>query len=146
MSKRPPVKRPPRKKEESSLLASIRNTFGARPDVLLVRVNVGLFDTSGGYKVRSAPNGYPDLQLVQRRRVWRKMTRGGAFMQHDEEGWFYFGQAIYLECKAKAGKLSKDQMAFKRAAEAVGAIYVVPRSLDDVTAVLGPVPEWVTNG
>lgn len=136
-----PRKRP-RKKEESSLLAAIRREFGSRPDVLMVRINTGVFDAKGGYKVRSAPNGYPDLQLVQRRRVWRKVTRGGAFMQHDEEGWFYFGQAIYLETKAKSGKLSADQVAYQRAAESVGAIYVVPRSLQDVADVLGPVPEW----
>lgn len=138
-----PRKASPRKKEESTLLAEIRREFGSRPDVLMVRINTGVFDAKGGYKVRSAPNGYPDLQLVQRRRVWRKIERATlSFMPHTEEGWFYFGQAIYLETKAKGGKMSREQVAFMKSAESVGAIYVVPRSLDEVAAVLGPVPEW----
>lgn len=131
-----------RKKEESSLLAAIRREFGSRPDVLMVRINTGVFDARGGYKVRSAPNGFPDLQLVQRRRVWRKVTRGGAFMQHDEEGWFYFGQAIYIETKSTRGVLSKDQVAFKLAALTAGAKYIVATRIDDVADELGPVPEW----
>ena len=136
-----------RKKEESNLLAQIRLKFGARPDILMVRINTGVFDAKGGYKVRSAPNGYGDLQLVQRRRVWRKVTRGvNSFMPHDEESWFYYGQAIYIETKTTKGKMTKDQINFMNAAMAVGAEYILARCMEDVEDALGSVPEWCARG
>lgn len=147
MKKPPPVKRAtppraPRKKEESNLLAEIRNTFGARPDVLLVRINTGVFDARGGYKVRSAPNGYPDLQLVQRRRVKVRYRTESNFSAYEEDRWHYYGQAIYIETKTKRGVMSKEQTAFMNAAVKAGAIYVLARSMEDVERELGPVPEW----
>lgn len=132
----------PRKKDESNLLASIRNTFGARPDVLLIRINTGVFDAKGGYKVRSAPNGFPDLQLVQRRRVKVRHRTETNFSIHEEDRWFYYGQAIYIETKTKKGTMSKEQTAFMNAALAAGAEYVLARSMEDVEDALGVVPEW----
>ena len=139
------VKRAPvRKKDESNLLADIRRELGARPDILMVRINTGVFSAPSNPKtrIRSAPNGYPDLQVVQRRRVKVRFRKESNFSAYEEDRWHYYGQAIYLETKTKRGVLSKDQENFQAAAEAAGAIYVVPRSIEDAMRVLGPVPEW----
>lgn len=61
----------PRKREESKLLAQIRLAVGARRDFLLARINVGIYAAPENPKVRirSAPDGFPDLICTQLRRV-----------------------------------------------------------------------------
>ncbi len=137
---------PPRKREESTLLAQIRLAIGARPDVLAARINTGVYAAPGdaAQRIRSAPNGYPDLPLTQLRRVKTRRTVETNFSLYEgPEFWHVYGQSIFVETKAKNGKLSEDQKNFRRAAERVGAIYIAPTSLQEVLDLLGPVPEWV---
>lgn len=143
--KRPPLKAP-RKRAESSLLAQVRLAIGARPDMLVARINTGLFTIPGGGRVRSAPTGYPDLQCTQLRRVKTRRTVETNFSLYEgPEYWLPYGQTVYIETKAPTGVLSQEQQDFRDAARAVGAIYIVPRTVDEVLDVLGPVPEWVVG-
>jgi len=137
--------RPVRRREESTLLADIRLAIGLRPDILQARINTGVYAAPRNPKtrIRSAPNGYPDLPLTQLRRVMVRHRTETNFSLHEEDRWHYYGQTIFVETKSKNGKLSDDQKAFKAAAEKVGALYIVPRSVEEVLDVLGAVPEWV---
>lgn len=135
----------PRAKEESRLLADIRIAVGARADFLVTRINTGVYAAPGKprQRIRSAPNGFPDLIGTQLRRVLEMHRREHTFGKHEEERVHTYGQTIAIETKAKDGELSDEQRLFRRALEAAGGIYIVARSVDDVLAVLGDVPEWV---
>lgn len=134
-----------RKREESTLLARIRLAIGARPDVLAARINTGVFAAPADPKqrIRSAPNGYPDLPITQSRRIMQHIRKETNFSLYEKDEWFEYGQSIFIETKSKNGKLSADQKNFKRAAEAVGAIYIAPTTVEEVIDLLGPVPDWV---
>lgn len=135
----------PRKREESTVLARIRLACGSRADFLLTRINTGVYAAPGkpAQRIRSAPNGFPDLIGTQLRRVLEMYRREHTFGAHEVERWHVYGQAIAVETKAKNGELSDEQRLFRAAFERVGGIYVVAREVVDVEAVLGPVPEWV---
>ena len=143
---RPVTRKPARKREESNLLANIRLAVGARPDVLQQRINTGVFAAidNPDRKIRSAPDGSPDLHLVQHRRVLEHIRTETNFSLYEKDEWFSFGQAIFVETKEPInGKMRQSQKDFRVAAEKVGAIYIIARSVDDVLRALGPVPEWV---
>lgn len=135
----------PRKAEESRLLAQIRIAVGARSDFLIARINTGVYSAPSSPKtrIRSAPNGFPDVIGTQLRRIAYTHRTNMTFSQHEEQRWAYWGQSIAIETKAMKGKLSKDQMNWRDAFERVGGIYIVPRSVDDVLEVLGNEPDWV---
>ena len=128
------------------MLARIRLAVGARQDFLVTRINTGVFkvDAPGGRegRVRSAPDGFPDLIGTQLRRIAAKQTTEGGFMKYEREYWEYVGQAIAIETKAKDGRLSTPQQNWRDAFRRVGGIYVLAKSSDDVYAVLGYEPPF----
>lgn len=134
-----------RHRTESKLLAAIRLAVGARPDFMLSRVNAGVYcaPDNSQVRIRTAPNGFPDIIGTQLRRV--KITRKmeSTFGRYEDEIWRYYGQAIAIETKAPRGKQSEAQAAWQAAFEAVGGVYVLPRSVEEVLAVLGEEPDWV---
>lgn len=141
------TKRAVRKRPESTLLAQVRLAVGARPDFLVTRINTGVFEvatpTGRNARVRSAPDGFPDLIGTQLRRIQARKTVEGGFMRHDKDYWQYYGQAIAIETKAPKGTLSEAQENWRAAFERVGGVYIVARSVDDVLHELGyDVPEW----
>ena len=139
--------KPPRRREESKLLAEIRLAIGSRPDILAARINTGLYKAPHSeHRIRSAPTGYPDLPITQLRRVLEHVVIGGesAMMRYEKDRWFTYGQTIFIETKRPVGgKLSQEQKDFAVAAERVGAMYIAPTSVAEVLDFLGPVPDWV---
>jgi len=105
---------------EAALQQQIRLTLGQRDDVMLFRINVGKFrPMEGGARViQSAPEGTPDLLGVMAP-----------------------GRAIAIEVKAPKGRQRDAQVAFQRAWEARGGIYVLAKSIEDVYRGLGISPE-----
>ncbi len=106
---------------EALLQQQIRLTLGQRDDVMLFRINVGKFRPLDGHQqrvIQSAPEGTPDLLGV--------MTPG---------------RAIAIEVKAPKGRQRDAQVAFQKAWEARGGIYVLAKSIEDVYRGLGISPE-----
>lgn len=132
-----------RKREESNLLARIRLAVGSRPDFLVTRINTGVFSAPGdaASRIRSAPNGFPDLIGTQLRRIFARRVREHTFGRHEEDYWHYYGQAIAIETKSQRGALSDDQRAWRTAFESMGGVYLLARSVEDVEALLGSVTE-----
>lgn len=133
------MKTTPRKRDESKLLADIRLAVGARSDFLLTRINTGVFQVQGG-KVRSAPNGFPDMIGTQHRRVLEHIRVETNFSLHEKQEWHAYGQAIAIETKTVKGRMSDAQKAWRAQFEKVGGIYVLARDVRDVLEVLGPEP------
>lgn len=97
---------------EKKIQNEILRTYGTRADMLLIRMNAGVAQYADPKRfVRFAPKGYPDIQ-----------------------GILQGGKTIYIECKSKTGRQTPEQAAFQRTVEALGAIYVLARSVSDVTA------------
>jgi hypothetical protein len=96
---------------ESVIQSNIRITLGLRDDVMLIRINVGKFRPLHGPQdrvIQSAPAGTPDLLGV-----WN-------------------GKALAIEVKDAKGRQRPEQVAFQKAWEARGGIYILARSVDDV--------------
>ncbi len=140
-----PTSKPRTTGGESRLLAQIRLAVGSRPDFLIARINTGVYSAPSNPKsrVRSAPNGFPDIIATQLRRANYTYEVNSTFSSFSEQRWFYYGQAVAIETKAPKGKLSEAQENWRDAFERVGGIYIVPRSVEEVEAVLGLVPDWV---
>lgn len=135
---------------ESRILAKIRLRHGSRLDCLIERVTTGVFAVADKHgkirRVKTAPSGTPDLRVSQLRRVMRvEDINASGYMPHRKESWHYYNQTIYVECKTKSGKLSKEQKAFRRMALKLGCEFVVARDEFAVDAVLGREPEWVRD-
>jgi hypothetical protein len=133
----PPTKR----KTEAPLLADIRLAIGLRTDVMACRVNAGVFKPLHGNQnrgIRSAPNGFPDLLVVQSRTVPVKETvNPDGFQPLERHVPMTFGQAIAVETKSARGTQRKAQVQFQAAWEAVGGTYILARSVQDVLDVIG---------
>lgn len=100
---------------EATIQSAIRLALGQRDDVMLLRINVGKFRPLHGPQdrvIQSAPTGTPDLLGV-----WN-------------------GRALAIEVKRPKGVQSVEQVAFQKAWEARGGIYILARSVDDVEEVL----------
>ena len=103
---------------EARIQSDIRLALGQRDDVMLFRINVGKFRPLHGDQsrvIQSAPNGTPDLLGV---------------LGPD-------GRALAIEVKAATGRQRPEQVAFQRAWEARGGIYILARSVDDVIQRIG---------
>jgi|GEM_PF-985070 len=138
MSK-PPAKKP--RKTEAPLLADVRLALGLREDIMVCRVNTGVFKPLHGDQtraIRSAPNGFPDLVAVWRRHAEVRTTiNPGGFQPLERIEPVTFGQALAIETKSSKGTQRKAQENFQAAWEAVGGIYILARSVEDVLAVVG---------
>lgn len=104
---------------EAVLQQEIRLALGSRDDVMMFRINVGKFrPLDGGQRViQSAPTGTPDLLGV-----------------------IVPGRAFAIEVKAPRGRQREEQIAWQRAWEKRGGIYILAKSLADVYAGLDITP------
>jgi len=135
------VKKP--KQRESKLLAQIRLAVGKRDDVMLLRINTGVFRPIGGDQkraIRSAPNGTPDLIGIVSAKMSVNYTWSDNPFQPlsrtvDEQ----VGLAFAIETKTERGKQSKAQKDFQTAWEARGGIYLLPTSVEAVLGFLSVV-------
>lgn len=102
---------------ESELLGKLRLALGCVPGVLLLRINTGVFRPIHGAqdrRIRSAPNGTPDLLGIA------------------------YAVPLAIETKSARGPQRKAQEDFETAWIKVGGIYILARDLDrTVAAVLG---------
>lgn len=101
---------------EARTQSDIRLALGQRDDVMLIRINVGKFRPLHGPQDRviiSAPPGTPDLLGV-----WN-------------------GRALAIEVKSLKGRQREEQVAFQRAWECKGGLYILARSVDDVLERIG---------
>lgn len=104
-------------KSESEIQSEIRLALGQRDDIMLFRINVGKFRPLNGPQdrvIQSAPPGTPDLLGV-----------------------INPGTALAIEVKDAKGKQRPEQVAFQKAWEARGGLYILARSVDDVLARIG---------
>lgn len=102
---------------EAKTQSDIRLALGQRDDVMLFRINVGKFRPLHGDQnrvIQSAPNGTPDLLGVIKP-----------------------GTALAIEVKSAKGAQRAEQIAFQKAWEARGGIYILARSVDDVLKRIG---------
>lgn len=102
---------------EAQIQAAIRLALGQRDDIMLFRINVGKFRPINGPQdrvIQSAPPGTPDLLGVIKP-----------------------GTALAIEVKDAKGKQRPEQVAFQKAWEARGGLYILARSVDDVLARIG---------
>lgn len=146
--KRPtsPIKRksttatPPRKRE-NAVLADIRLYLGKRDDIFAQRIATGVFmlPDGSGRRIRSAVDGTPDLVCTWRREITVHEIMGkDGFNPHERVSTYVIGQTLFIETKRlHGGKQSEDQINFQIAAEKVGAVYILARSVEDIEAVIG---------
>ena len=105
------------RQNEAQIQSAIRLALGQRDDVMLFRINVGKFRPLNGPQdrvIQSAPPGTPDLLGVVKP-----------------------GRALAIEVKDAKGKQRPEQIAFQKAWEARGGIYIIARSVDDVIERIG---------
>lgn len=101
---------------EASIQSAIRLALGQRDDVMLLRINVGKFRPLHGDQdraIQSAPPGTPDLLGV------------------------WDGKALAIEVKNAKGRQRPEQVAFQKAWQARGGVYILARSVEDVIRIIG---------
>lgn len=131
---------------ESPFLAEARIHVGSRRDCFLLRINTGVFRAidNAERKIRSAPTGTHDLICCQLRRLpIQEVVNPHGFTPHERMVWQYYGQFISFETKSLTGRARQAQLDFQSALTARGGISVFVRTLDDIDAVLGPLPDWL---
>lgn len=98
---------------EARVQSEILIAFGATPYMRLWRNNSGLLFAPGPgntmRRIRASVEGAPDLI---------GLLRGGRFLG--------------VECKAERGRQSPAQVAFQKMIEAMGGVYILARSAEDV--------------
>lgn len=103
----------PLAESEAKIQYTILLAFGATPHMRLWRNNSGLLWAPGPggtmRRVRASAEGAPDIIGV---------LRGGRF--------------IGIEVKAERGRQDAAQVAFQKMVEAMGGLYIVARSVEDV--------------
>lgn len=136
---------------ESKFLAEVRLALGARHDIMMFRINTGVYGTEGN-KIRTAPNGTPDILGLQARRIKIVETihPPDSFNPYQRERWIWHGQAFGIETKALKGKQSEAQRNFQTSWVARGGIYILARDMDTIYRFLGedcsvPASEWVED-
>lgn len=107
---------------EAAIQSAILREWGSHPRVRLWRANAGraLVPTAAGTLRPVTMNVVGCADLIG----WAAVN----------------GHAVFLaiECKAPSGRIRASQAAFLGALTRMGGIAIVARSVDDVTAVLGP--------
>lgn len=98
---------------EAHLVHEILKNWGAHPRLRIARVNTGAAVVKGRL-VRFGVPGTADICGV--------LAPAGRFLA--------------IECKSATGKQRKAQVTFQRVVEAMGGIYVLARSVDDVDRAL----------
>lgn len=100
---------------ESVFLAELRLALGRHPRIFAIRINTGVFRPIHGpqdRRIRSAPNGTPDLLGIA------------------------YGRPLAIETKSAKGPQRDAQEKFGAAWTANGGIYILARKEEDVWAAL----------
>ena len=96
---------------EAEIQAQIIRRFGAIPSIRIWRSNSGAAKNAAGRLVRFNFKGYPDIT--------------GLIAPH--------GRALFIEVKSPTGRQTEEQKMFQRIAEKYGALYILARSVGDVS-------------
>jgi len=129
---------------EHRLQQAILAAIGSRPGVLVWRQNVG-----------KAPSAW--RRLPQSLAAWMRShlgelgvgplyISGGRLVSYGVEGQadimaIVGGRFIAIECKSPRGRQSTAQIAWQRAVEAAGGVYVLARTVDDAVVAVESVGE-----
>lgn len=126
---------------ESKILADVRIAIGSRRDIFAWRCNTGVFAPLHGKKnrvIRSAPNGTPDIIGSQLQHlVATDIVQPNSFQPLERKYHYVYGQAFAIETKTLRGKQRPEQIAWQKAFEASGGLYILARDVEDVIAALG---------
>lgn len=99
---------------EAHLVQSILATFGARPDLRIWRANVLVARDQSGRIVRAGVKGQADISGI--------LSPSG--------------RRVEIECKAATGRQTREQKAWQAMIEKHGGLYILARSIEDVSAAL----------
>jgi hypothetical protein len=102
-----------RRHDESDLVEAIRQALPAM-GVLCFRNNVGVARYPGSLVRYGLGTGSADLICC------------------------YKGRFLAIECKSMSGRQSHEQVCWQRAVESAGGLYILARSLQDVTKRIAP--------
>lgn len=134
-------KKPPgRRRDESNLRDEILRLWGARPDLMLWRNNVGVGRGLSNAQsiIKFGLVGSADIMGVWRRtHTIKTVTNPNSFTPYEREFTATHGHALAIETKTKKGRLTVEQCRFQVAWEAAGGVYILARELEDVSDVLG---------
>jgi hypothetical protein len=101
---------------EAHLVHDILKAWGAHPRLRIARINIGkAFPPNSDRLVTFGVPGTADICGL--------IAPSGRFLA--------------IECKSAVGRQRPEQETFQRVVEAMGGLYVLARSVDDVDAVLG---------
>jgi hypothetical protein len=134
---------------ESTIQRDIRLLLGGRRDCMAIRINTGVFkpiDAKANDRriIRSAPTGTHDILCCQLRRTpIREVINPHGFNPVEQDAWVYYGQFISFETKSKDGRRRKEQVDFAKALIARGGESHFVRSIEQVQAIIGPLPDWI---
>ena len=130
---------PARKLTHAQLRAGILAEFGSRDDLLLWPNSVGVAITPDLRRVvRYGTPGSADILGVWRQKYWSAETINPDGFCPVERKWNHVvGQAIAIEVKVGRDVQSKKQKAWQSAFEAMGGIYILARSVEDVAVLIG---------
>ena len=132
---------------EAQIQAAIRLALGQRDDIMLFRINVGKFRPLNGPQdrvIQSAPPGTPDLLGVLSPRLpsalhEKMMAHLPPLLFAEFMEWLgrECGRALAIEVKDAKGRQRPEQVAFQKAWESRGGLYILARSVDDVLTRIG---------
>lgn len=106
-------------KLEGRIQSEILVALGQMPDVMVNRINSGLFRAvDSEQRVRAAPPGHPDLEVL------------------------CCGITLHMEVKTKSGRLNDNQERWRAAAKRAGVPVHVIRSADEALALVERVRAW----
>lgn len=96
-------------------MAEILEAYGALPWIRVWRSNSGVaYSVDCGRAIRFGLKGQADISGI--------MTGG---------------VRVEIECKSRRGRQTEEQRAFEKMIRAMGGVYILARSLDDVRRVIG---------
>ena len=117
---------------EHEIQNEIFRTFGTRPELLLMRQNVGLAVPSGVVLQALALLRKGDVYKAATVLATARPIRFGMVGQADITGIMLGGRRLEIEVKAPAGKQSPEQVNYQRMIEKHGGRYILARSVQDV--------------
>ena len=107
-------------------------TFGTRPDILLMRANVGVAVPSRIVHEALARLRLGDVVGAVDILANGQVIRYGVPGQADLTGLIAGGRRLEIEVKSETGRQSDEQRHYQHWIESRGGLYILARSVDDV--------------
>lgn len=127
------------------LVSEILAAFGAHPCLLLRKRTVGVFDTKTKRKLKVGQTGEADIDGIWRRQVHgSRVINPNGMQPHTVEKYLTLGVHVAIEVKTGKAVKSAAQVAWAQAWSAMGGVYILARSVEDVYLALRrhPLADW----